>query len=102
MRATLLPYLSLTGIWDFETVWMQILRTSHSDRIEHCRGTPQASSNSDIRSSLLWVKNSRCTALAQEIFDTIPLESHFVGGTLVQNWPHAATGLRRDTAVTYL
>lgn len=25
MRATYLPYLSLTGVWDFETVWAQSL-----------------------------------------------------------------------------
>lgn len=33
MRATYLPYLSLTGVWDFEAVWVQTLRASQSDGV---------------------------------------------------------------------
>lgn len=32
MRDTYFPYLPLTGVWEFGTVWIQTLRASHSDR----------------------------------------------------------------------
>lgn len=61
------------------------LRASHSDRALEGNTGEELRLTADIRSSLLQVKNSRCTVLPQEIFDTFPLDPHFVGGTSDQS-----------------